>query len=133
MHGFAVYQDTQASDISRMVSHLFHNGPAMSIRRCSRFLLGSSLEPFNQQRFEQLWQSSISFIIHSFRYIPLRPYDLSKRHLKPSTKTNTCLSQKESMNISTYPKYMPWSIMLQPFNPVDRLMDLIPSHLSSCT
>ena len=133
MHGFTVYQDTQASDISRMVSHLFHNGPAVSIRRCSGFSLGFSLELFNQQCFEQLWQSSISFIIHSFRYIPLRPYDLSKRHLKPSTKTNTCLSQKESMNISTYPKYMPWSIMLQPFNPMDHLMDLILSHRSSCT
>ena len=97
--------------------------PAMSIRRCNRFSLGFLLELFNLQRFAQPWQSSTSFIIHNFKYIPLRPCDLSRKLLKPFTKTKTCSLQRGSANISTFQRYMQWSITLQPFSPVDHLMD----------
>ena len=52
---------------------LFPNRLAVSIKRCSEFLLALSLDPFNLQPFAQLLLSSTSFIIHSFKYTPLSP------------------------------------------------------------
>ena len=72
-HDFTLSWDTQGFDTSKMVFHLFLNGPAMSIRRCSEFLLAFSLERSNQLSFVRPFQSSASSIMHNFKNIPLRP------------------------------------------------------------
>ena len=115
-----------------MVFCLFCNGLAVSIKRCSTFSLTFSLELFNLWRFEQLWQSLTSFIIHNFKYTPHWLWNLSKRHSRPSTKTKTCSLPRESGNISIFQRYILWFIILLLSNPGVHWMDIIQSLQSGC-
>jgi hypothetical protein len=113
---------TPVFTISKRVSLLFPNGPALSTRIWRRHLLVLFLELSLTMLSVPLVPSSTSFTLRNTHHIRPPQYSVSKMLSLVSTSTKMSLSRKIYENISRYQRFMPWNTMQHPLSHAAQLM-----------